>query len=309
MFRGSPDHNYVTDSKTSTPFNQVAWKFDASAPIRSTVAASADAIFFGSSRGMFYSLNKLSGKVNWSVDAGYPIHSSAALNRGHVFFSDNKQTLWSLNAKTGRLNWKTSLGQSINYAWAFDYYYSSPAIANGQVFIGSKDGCVYDIDETTGKVKWKFKTGGIVRSSPAVTGNVLYVGDTEGTLYALNVVTGKQLWRFQIVGHGLKNEKFGYDRSDHRLAGGIWKQGNRRRAGRVFVCRRQKFGQTGLAGRPSNFMGSLLRCRKSTELWSWVHPTAILYRLSISTRANRSGNSPPLLSCGRRPALMATGFT
>ncbi len=211
-FRGAPDHNYVTDSKTSTPFNQVAWKFDASAPIRSTVASSGDAIFFGSSRGIFYSLNKFTGRVNWSMDAGYAIHSSAALDKGNVFFSDNKQTLWSLNAKTGKMHWKISLGQSINYAWVFDYYYSSPAIVNGQIFIGSKDGCVFAFEEITGKVKWKFKTEGIVRSSPAVSGNVVYVGDTEGNLFALNAATGKQLWRFLIVGHSLNNVKFGYDR-------------------------------------------------------------------------------------------------
>jgi outer membrane protein assembly factor BamB len=212
MFRGSSNHNYIVDSKTASPFNQLAWKFDAAAPLRSTVATSADALFFGSSKGVFYSLNKNSGKINWSVAAGYPINSSAASDKGNVFFSDDKQTLWSLNAKTGKVNWKTGLGQSIKYDWAFDYYYSSPALTNGQVFIGSKDGCVYDIDETSGKVKWKFKTEGIVRSSPAVAGNAVYAGDTEGNLFVLNAATGKQIWRFEIVGHSLKNEKFGYDR-------------------------------------------------------------------------------------------------
>ena len=212
MFRGNPEHNYFTDSKTTAPFNSLAWKFDAAAPIRATVAASAEAIFFGTSNGAFYSLDKNSGKTNWSFRTGYPVHSSAALDKGNVFFSDNKQTLWSLNATTGKVGWNTSLGQSLRYDWGFDYYYSSPTIINGQIFIGSKDGCVYCLEESSGRVKWKFKTEGIVRSSPAVSANVVYIGDTEGNLFALNAANGKQIWRFEIVGHSLKNEKWGYDR-------------------------------------------------------------------------------------------------
>ncbi len=212
MFRGAPDHNYAVNAKVATPFDELAWKFDAGAPVRSTVANFNSAIFFGSSKGIFYSLNKLTGKVNWAFNAGMAINSSAALHNGNVFFSDNRQTLYSLNAATGKLNFKTALGQSKSYEWAFDYYYSSPAVVNDQIFIGSKDGCIYDVNEISGQVKWKFKTGGIVRSSPAVAGGVLYAGDTDGSLFAIDTHNGRQLWRFLTVGHGLKNEDFGYDR-------------------------------------------------------------------------------------------------
>ncbi len=212
MFRGSPDHNYTVNAKAATAFDELAWKFDAAAPLRSTVAASNSAVFFGSSKGLFYSLNKLTGKVNWVFNAGNAINSSAALHNGNVFFSDNGQTLYSLNAGTGKVNYKTALGQSKSYEWAFDYYYSSPAVVNDQIFVGSKDGCVYDVNENTGQVRWKFKTGGIVRSSPAVAGGVLYAGDTDGSLFAIDTHNGKQLWRFSTVGHGLKSENYGYDR-------------------------------------------------------------------------------------------------
>jgi hypothetical protein len=165
MFRGTADHNYNYNSQVKGAFNELAWKFYADAPVRSSITWANDAVYFGSSKGIFYSLNRNSGTIKWSFNARSAINSSAAYQNGNVFFSDNRQVLYSLNASTGKVNWKTSLGQSKNYEWAFDYYYSSPTIAGDQVLIGSKDGFVYNINKATGKVKWKFKTGGIVRST------------------------------------------------------------------------------------------------------------------------------------------------
>jgi len=212
MYRGTAAHNLNYNSGGKGFFNECAWKFDADAPIRSTVGVSGNSVYFGSSRGVFYSLNKNTGKVSWTFKPGHAINSSAAVHNGSVFFSDNKQSLYSLNAATGKLNWKTDLGIAKSYDWAFDYTYSSPAIVNGQILIGSKDGCIYNINEATGKVKWKFKTEGIVRSSPAVAGNVVYAGDTEGNFYAVGLSSGQQKWRFEIEGHTMQNEKFSFDR-------------------------------------------------------------------------------------------------
>ncbi|MGZ3778545.1 MAG: outer membrane protein assembly factor BamB family protein, partial [Mucilaginibacter sp.] len=212
MYRGNATHNVSYESGIMGFFNTCQWKFDAGAPIRSTAVAEGNSVYFGSSKGVFYRLNKNTGKVIWTFKPGYAINSSAAIHNGHVFFSDNKQSLYSLDAATGRLNWKTDLGPAKSYDWAFDYTYSSPALFNGQILIGSKDGCVYNIDEGTGKLNWKFKTEGIVRCSPAVAGNTVYAGDTEGNFFAIDQVTGKQKWRFALEGHVLQNEKFGFDR-------------------------------------------------------------------------------------------------
>jgi len=193
-------------------FDELAWRFSANAPIRSSITYSPQAVYFGSSKGIFYSLDKKTGKTNWTFNTGAAINSSAGYNNGQVFFSDNSQNLYCLAGATGKLAWKTSLGQSKAYDWAFDYYYSSPAVLNNQVVVGSKDGYVYNVNKTNGKVNWKFKTGGVVRSSPAISGSVVYVGDTDGTLFAISLQTGTELWHFYIKGHALKNENFGFDR-------------------------------------------------------------------------------------------------
>ncbi|MGZ3822518.1 MAG: outer membrane protein assembly factor BamB family protein, partial [Mucilaginibacter sp.] len=212
MFRGKADHNSNYSSGTNGFFNDQAWKFDADAPIRSTVAVAGDAVYFGSSKGIFYCLNKSTGKIKWIFNAGYAINSSAAYHNGNIFFCDNKQSIYSLNASTGKLNWRVGLGVSKNYDWAFDYLYSSPVIIEGHILTGSKDGLVYNLNEQTGAISWKFKTSGIVRSTPAVADNIVYIGDTDGDLFAIDLKTGRQKWCFEIEGHSLQNEKFGFDR-------------------------------------------------------------------------------------------------
>src|ERR1700754_2972868 len=97
MFRGAADHNSHYNSGIKGIFNEQAWKLDADAPIRSTVVVANNAVYFGSSKGVFYCLNKINSKINWTFKPGYAINSSAAYHNGNVFFSDNQQSIYSLN--------------------------------------------------------------------------------------------------------------------------------------------------------------------------------------------------------------------
>ncbi len=212
MFRGTPDHTSAITSKNNFVFGDKAWQFDANAPLRSTAVYDNNTVFFGSSKGIFYAIDKNSGSIKWQFNSGFAINSSPALYNSNVFFSNNKQTLYALNEASGKLKWKLDFDTSLNYEWGFDYFYSSPTIIDNKILIGIKDGFVYNIDAATGKIIWKFKTEGIVRSTPASKNNVLFFGDTEGILYAVDFNTGKELWRFKTIGNGLRNKDFGFDR-------------------------------------------------------------------------------------------------
>ena len=212
MFRGKADHASFIKSNNANLFGEEDWRFDAKAAVRSTAVCSGNAIFFGASSGIFYSLDKQTGNILWQYNTGHAINSSPALYNINIFFSDNKQTLYSLNAKTGKLNWKFDFDKSLDYEWAFDYYYSSPTISGQSLLIGGKDGNVYNINALTGKVIWKFKAGTIVRSTPSIADNKVYFGDVNGTVYAIQLSNGKELWRFAIEGNKLNNEDFGFDR-------------------------------------------------------------------------------------------------
>lgn len=212
MFRGTPDHASGYTGNKQIVFTNEAWQFDAKAPIRSTAVASATSVFFGSSDGKFYALDKQTGRTKWIFNSGSAIHSSPAIDKGKVYFSNNKQTLFALDASTGKQIWTFDFGPNRNYDWAFDYYYSSPTIVQNSIVIGAKDGFVYRLNAGNGKLVWKFNTEGIVRSTAAAGGNTVYFGDTDGVLYAVDFSTGKEKWKFLSVGNSLKNEDFGFDR-------------------------------------------------------------------------------------------------
>jgi len=212
MFRGTPDHVSNYQNNKQIIFTDEVWSFNAKAPIRSTAVASSISVFFGSSDGKLYALDKSTGKTKWAFNSGFSIESSPALDKGKIFFSNNKQTLFALDATTGRKIWKCDFGGNKNYDWAFDYYYSSPTIKNDFIVIGAKDGYVYKINEANGQIVWKFQTENIVRSTPAIDDNTVYFGDVDGILFAVDFTTGREKWKFLTVGHGLKNEDFGFDR-------------------------------------------------------------------------------------------------
>jgi outer membrane protein assembly factor BamB len=199
MFRGTPGHVSSDSSNKPIIFTDEAWSFNAKAPVRSTAVASATTVFFGSSDGKLYALDKSTGGTKWIFNSGSSVESSPALDKGNVFFANNKQTLFALNAATGKPVWKYDFGENKNYEWAFDYYYSSPTVVNNFIVIGSKDGSVYKFNETNGQVVWKFQTESMVRSTPAVDNNTVFFGSVDGVLYAIDFTTGKEKWEFFTV--------------------------------------------------------------------------------------------------------------
>src|SRR4029078_7479294 len=117
MFRGTPDHTSGYISSKQITFTNEAWHFNAKALIRSTAVASATTVFFGSSDGKFYALDKSTGKTKWVFDSGSSIESSPSIDKGKIFFSNNKQTLFALDALTGKQVWKYDFGENRNYEW------------------------------------------------------------------------------------------------------------------------------------------------------------------------------------------------
>src|SRR3978361_2149079 len=78
MYCGKADHNIAYNSGIKGSFSELAWKFDADAAIRSTPLAEGGSIYFGSSGGIFYKLNRNTGKITWIYRSGRAINSSAA---------------------------------------------------------------------------------------------------------------------------------------------------------------------------------------------------------------------------------------
>ncbi len=205
-------HQRVFTSAAPLIYHTESWAFDAGAPVRSSPLVAGNMVFFGTTKGDFFSLDKTKGKVLWKFTAANAINSSACANNGKVFFADNSQTVYAVHAKTGKLIWKFSMTKKMEYPWRFDYFYSSPMVQGHQLFIGGDDGYLYALNVETGQTFWKYRARTLIRSSPVVHQQNVLFGDMDGRLVALDKKTGKEKWIFNTVGDTLKNEDWGFDR-------------------------------------------------------------------------------------------------
>jgi len=212
MFRGNQQHDAIISSPGNRVYDTRGWQFFAGGPVRSTPLIDNNSIYFGTTRGDFFAIDKHSGKIRWQTNTGYPINSSAASRLDKTFFTDGSQTVYCLDKSTGKKLWDFKMGDKIDYPWRFDYYYSSPVLFDNKVFVGSDDGHLYNLNQLDGKLNWKFKAKGIVRSTAAVWNGLVFFGDTEGIFYAVDLKTGKEKWIFKVNGEPMNLEDFGFDR-------------------------------------------------------------------------------------------------
>ena len=212
MFRGNPLHNAGFSTATDHVYDTRHWQFHAGAPVRSTPLIDGNIVYFGTTKGDFFAIDKNGGKTKWKINTGHPINSSAATRSEKLFFTDNSQTLFCFNKITGKKIWDFRMGAKIDYPWRFDYYYSSPVLFGNMLIVGSDDGHLYCVSQADGKLQWKFKSKGLVRSTAAVWNGLALFGDTEGIFYAIDVTTGREKWIYKVNGAALDLEEFGFDR-------------------------------------------------------------------------------------------------
>jgi len=212
MFRHNPEHNYPGVKSSAGVYDQLKWKINCFAPVRSTPLIVNDKLITGTTRGELLNISSATGRTNWKINLGKAINSSAAYMNGSLYVADNTPSLYSINLADGKIKWKCPLGKDKSYEWKYDYFSSSPVLYKNNVYIGSADGNVYCIDQAKGTVKWRFSTKGIVRATPSIYNDVLYIGDTEGYFFAINAITGKLTWTFNTEGVNFDNVKEGFDR-------------------------------------------------------------------------------------------------
>src|ERR1700752_1607951 len=103
MFRDNPEHVVNVAAGNGLVYDTKAWEFAASAPVRSTPLIAGNHIYFGTTRGEFFALNKKTGNVIWKKSIGSPVNSSADSSNGKIFFSDNQQKGYALNELNGEV--------------------------------------------------------------------------------------------------------------------------------------------------------------------------------------------------------------
>lgn len=201
----------VESDKRQNEYEEV-WRFSAPHPsLHLVVHKSAPAldnkqVYFGSDAGVFYALDKASGKVAWKFTVGkHPsgkgILSSPAVHKGTVYFGAYDGALYALNTKSGSVRWK--------YDDA-DWVGSSPALWREKhlLYIGleyglfKKRGGIAALDMESGKEIWRAQHAALTHATPLVIPqeSLVVIGSNDGVVYAYDAETGGLRWRYATEG-------------------------------------------------------------------------------------------------------------
>ncbi|MFH1404347.1 MAG: PQQ-binding-like beta-propeller repeat protein [Candidatus Altiarchaeota archaeon] len=191
----------------------VMWEFKARGTIQTDLVLEGDVIYFGTSSGMLYGVNKTTGSevINYTSTAG--IYSTPLVTGGLVIFGCDNKIVYAINKTTGSRVW-TFLAK--------DKVRGPPILHEGVVFIGSDDKHLYGLKESTGKMVWSHKTGYPVQSKPVVEEWKIYYASGDRKAYSLSRITGEVLWNTSLKGGVTTNpatldDVIYYTASDRRL--------------------------------------------------------------------------------------------
>lgn len=116
------------------------WRFSpdsADAGIVSPPAVTADALYAGDTRGVFYARNALDGTKLWRFQAKGGIIASPLVLGDRVYFGTRDGVFYALDRNSGEVIWQISLEAPIEV---------SPVYADGRVYVRTNDGQLHAID-------------------------------------------------------------------------------------------------------------------------------------------------------------------
>jgi len=151
-----------------------------------------DALFLGTSGGLFSRYDLSSRERQWRFQTGNAIQHPAAVGAGLAVVSSTDGNVYAFDAEADDVDdpeWTVDIDPA-----------SAPVVAGGRVFVGSGDKKLYAIDTHTQRTDWTFPTGAAVESTPAVSGALVYLGGRDGVVYAIEADTGAERWSFRSPG-------------------------------------------------------------------------------------------------------------
>lgn len=147
-------------------------------------------VYMGTDRGVFYALNRDTGRIAWKYAAPTTILSTPAVLPGgkQVVFECSDGNIYALNAATGTFVWSFKRNDG-------SLGYSSPTVDKQSVFVCGEN-TVYKLAADTGKEQWRTPIGGKSLGTPVIDGDKVFVGGDGSSLMALDAQNGKPLWTF-----------------------------------------------------------------------------------------------------------------
>jgi serine/threonine-protein kinase len=163
------------------------------APIVSSIAISADMLYFGCTDHNLYALDTATGNLEWKFTSEGEIWSSPVVDNNTVFISSFDKKIYAVDTSTGTKKWEFSTA-STNMA--------TPLALDGVVYVGSLDRNLYAIDETTGQSFWKspISGGNWFWARPVAVNGIIFAPNLDSKVYAVDSKTGNVLAKYDVGG-------------------------------------------------------------------------------------------------------------
>jgi outer membrane protein assembly factor BamB len=173
----------------------IQWTSDIG-PVQTVPAIADKAVYVGTTRGVFYALDRQSGTPLWKfvTDGNATLLTPPILSGDRLCFESTDNNLYALSYHNGQLRWKFnrpdgSLG------------YSGPAVEGDTIYIAGET-TLYSLDPTSGKQNWKAYIGGKSQSIPLADTERVYVGGDGTGLNAFSRKDGSLAWMFRGKSEG-----------------------------------------------------------------------------------------------------------
>jgi serine/threonine protein kinase len=183
---GSEDNKlYAMDLRT----NKIAWTYETTGPVRSSILTAHGHAFFGSDDGKVYAVRLSNGRLAWKYEAGSPVRSRPGITEDRLIVANEGGDMLGLDLG-GSIKWRFKAKRGIS---------SNVVIYDGIAYVGSQDNHVYAVDINAGWAAWRFRTQKPIVSSACIEGKMMYIGSADGFLYALDL-NGREQWKFRTEG-------------------------------------------------------------------------------------------------------------
>ncbi|MFC1568796.1 PQQ-binding-like beta-propeller repeat protein [bacterium] len=146
-------------------------------------------LYIGGCDSIFYAFDINQRKFLWRYSLNHLTVSSPQIDEHSVYFGAHDLNFYCLNKKTGRLRWKKETKGLIP---------SSPAIDQHFVYFSTADSMVYCMEKKKGHLVWVTSLNHNTWASPVILDTLVYIGDIEGNLYALNRQDGQIQWKQRL---------------------------------------------------------------------------------------------------------------
>jgi outer membrane protein assembly factor BamB len=178
---------------------QEVWKNQIQADSITNFVFDDKQIFFGTSLGMYYALDKKTGKELWSYKAPLDIYNFNNIHQKSVIFRDTAEKVYCLNTSDGSLKWTFEPSSLIAGDLSL---ISGPTYSSGIIFYALNQNVLLGIDADTGLEKWRtdylFEKEDPFYLQNETILTLKNLNSSDVTVQAFLLKTGQQTWSQKI---------------------------------------------------------------------------------------------------------------